>query len=103
MSQIRPLEAKSLLPPLLECLKEANHQLPPALLRLVTPIMQQRVNLLSSAAGSWLLLLNWNRDLAKKLPGTLQKTNLDRAYRGTDRVCYRRLDPETVLARIEAK
>jgi hypothetical protein len=103
--QIRPIEPIVLVPLVIECLQHPvdSSTPPPALLPLLTPILQQRFNLLSHHSGPWLHLLNWNRELADKLPMTVQRADLDLEYDGTDRVCYRRLDPETILARVEAK
>jgi hypothetical protein len=82
----------------------AESSIPPRELpTLVTPILKQRLSLLSgSHEGSWLLLLNWRKDLAVKLPETLEDVDLTQDYRGLDKITYRRMDPETMLARVHA-
>jgi hypothetical protein len=92
----------SLIPPLLECLKHSPELAsPPAnLAQLVTPILRQRLSLWEPE--SWLHLLNWNKDLAEKLPDAVQAANLDLDYQDRDVVLYRRVDPESLLARIKA-
>lgn len=70
---IPPPEPHRLLPPILACLPTAfaSHRPPPALSLLVSPILRQRLRLLSSASASssdnWLRYLCWDKDKADHL------------------------------------
>jgi hypothetical protein len=97
---------------MLACLPAAafSSKPPPALLPLLTPILRQRVHMLTAgpSSDSWLLLLNWNRELAAKLPPLVEQMNLEPhpvsgeiELSDIGRVRYRRLDPETLQARFE--
>lgn len=105
-------DPRTLLPPLLACLPAAfaSPRPPPALLPLLTPILRHRFQFLavSSAADSWLFLLNRERDLASKLPAKVEELNLEPhpvsgelEIEDPDKISYRRLDPETLHVRFE--
>ncbi|KAL9032118.1 MAG: hypothetical protein Q9180_006688, partial [Flavoplaca navasiana] len=70
---IPPPAAETLLPPLLACLPTAfaSTRPPPALLPLLSPILRQRVQLLSgstsSPSDSWLTKLTWDPTKAEGL------------------------------------
>lgn len=110
----------TLLPPLLACLPAsfASARPPPALLPLLSPILRQRVQLLSttsssnpsstSSTQSWLPLLCWDAQRAAKLPATLERASLEpHPVSGEIEIpevetpWYRRLDRETLHARID--
>jgi len=71
---IPPPEPHGLLPPLLACLPTAfaSRHPPPALLLLLSPILRQRLSLITStsttnASDNWLRLLCWDNEKAEKL------------------------------------
>lgn len=110
---IPPPDLRNLLPPLLACLplSFASPRAPPALLPLLSPILRQRVQLLAanstSLRDSWLPLLCWQSDLAEKLGSIVESDAFelhpisgDVEFREVDQVIYRRLDSETLHARI---
>jgi hypothetical protein len=107
-------KAHDLLPPLLACLPLSafSPQPPPALPTLLTPILRQRLQLLSSSSppseSSWLPMLNWNRDEGAKLPALLHEIDLEPhpvsgevELGDVDVIEYRRLDGETLHARFK--
>ncbi|KAI9681214.1 MAG: hypothetical protein M1817_002496 [Caeruleum heppii] len=111
MVQIIPApDLRTLLPPLLACLPTAfvSHRAPPALLPLLTPILRQRVQLLSadaSSSESWLWLLCWNPDKATELEEIIKHGEFEPhpvsgeiEYRQSGAIQYRRLDEETLQA-----
>lgn len=107
---IPPPSARDLLPPLLACLPTAfaASRPPPALLPLLSPILRQRVSLLSSTASSdasWLPLLNWDSGRAAKLSGLAEAVQIEpHPVSGEIELPdvlparYRRLDSETLQA-----
>lgn len=104
---IPPPDSRELLPPLLACLSTAGHskEVPPGLLPLLSPILRQRVQLLSS--GDWISLLCWDRDVGSKLPQVIEKIHVEPhpasgeiEVEEPDSVLYRRSDPETLHARL---
>ena len=110
---IPPPDARNLLPPLLACLplSFASPRAPPVLLPLLSPILRQRVQLLTanstSPRDSWLPLLCWQSDLAEKLGSIVESDAFelhpisgDVEFREVDQVIYRRLDSETLHARV---
>ena len=103
-------DPRTLLPPLLACLPTAfaSPRPPPALLPLLSPILRQRVQLLSpssSSTDSWLTLLCWDTSGAEKLPGIVESESFELhpvsgeiEFRDVEQLRYRRLDPETLQA-----
>lgn len=118
VSFIPPPDPRSLLPPLLACLPAAfaSTRPPPALLPLLSPILRQRVHLLSgsqdsSASESWLTLLCWNSELAAELQRTLSESDAFELHPVSGEIDYgdltpttfRRLDEETLQTRMELR
>ena len=111
-----PPDHRSLLPPLLACLPTAfvSPRPPPALLPLLTPILRQRVQHLAATAtsstDSWLPLLCWESEPAQKLVDTVSESNAfelhpvsgEIDFGDVEDVLYRRLDEETLQAKIVA-
>lgn len=103
---------RELLPPLLACLYAASTSThpPPSLLPLLSPILQQRVNLLagtSSHADSWLRLVCWESSEAGRLvniirgkPFELHPVSGEIDFGDVQELLYRRLDEETLHARV---
>lgn len=110
-----PPNSRDLLPPILACLPTsfAAPRPPPALLPLLSPLLRQRVNYLSgdSAGGDgWLSLLSWDSQRAKKLPSVVERMDFEPhpvsgelELEETNPARYRRLDQETLQARIEVE
>lgn len=106
-----PPSPRELLPPLLACLPTSfvSPQPPPALLPLLSPLLRQRVNFLNSAGTEgWLPLLSWDPQRASKLPNVIEKMDLEPhpvsgelELEDPRPAKYRRLDEETIHARIE--
>ena len=113
---IPPPDARSLLPPLLACLPTAfaSHRPPPALLPILSPILRQRVQLLATTATSstesWLPLLCWESEPAQRLVDVVVESDAFELHPISGEIeCgsikplrYRRLDEETLQARIDA-
>ncbi|CAE7001151.1 hypothetical protein P3342_001373 [Pyrenophora teres f. teres] len=100
-------DSRELLPPLLACLStaSASKDVPPGLLPLLSPILRQRVQLLSST--EWLSLLCWDQDVAGRLPQIIEKINVEPhpssgeiEVEEPDQILYRRSDPETLHAKL---
>ncbi|KAH7372338.1 hypothetical protein BKA66DRAFT_423112 [Pyrenochaeta sp. MPI-SDFR-AT-0127] len=98
---------RELLPPLLACLSTAStsKDVPPGLLPLLSPILRQRVQLLSS--NDWLSLLCWDREIGAKLPQVIEKIHVEPhpasgeiEVEEPDLIQYRRSDPETLHSRL---
>jgi hypothetical protein len=111
-SPIYPPDPRTLLPPLLACLPTAafSSRAPPALPPLLTPILRQRLSVFEKTptVGSWLKLLNWNREQAAKLPDIVECMNLEAhpvsgepEIRDVGSIQYKRLDTETLHVRME--
>lgn len=110
---IPPLEPRTLLPPLLACLPTAfaSPRPPPALLPLLSPILRQRVQLLSITNGpneSWLPLLSWDKERASKLPKLVEDLEIEPhpssgeiEFEDVKNIRYRRRDEETLEAKFE--
>ncbi|KAL1297656.1 hypothetical protein AAFC00_006211 [Neodothiora populina] len=110
-------EPRTLLPPLLACLPTAfvSPHPPPALLPLLSPILRQRVTLLSgntsSGNGGWLSLLSWDTSRASKLGKHLEGVQFEahpvsgelELEQDVETIKWRRLDEETLQARLEVK
>lgn len=116
---ISPPNTHDLLPPLLACLPTAflSPTPPPSLLPLLSPILRQRVQLLSStlapsnngqrSTDSWLPLLCWDRGQASLLPGIVENgvfephpVSGEIEVEGAEEVRYKRVDEETLKARV---
>lgn len=108
-----PADPRSLLPPLLACLPTAfvSPRPPPALLPLLSPILRQRVQLLSATAASisesWLTLLCWEPEHASKLAGIVESSAFEPhpvsgeiEYGDIGNLKYRRLDEETLQSQV---
>ncbi|USP76934.1 hypothetical protein yc1106_04208 [Curvularia clavata] len=100
-------DSRDLLPPLLACLStaKASKDVPPGLLPLLSPILRQRVQLLSS--NDWLPLLSWDQEVASRLPAAIEKINVEPhpssgeiEVEEPDKILYRRSDAETLHARL---
>lgn len=109
---IPPPRPYELLPPLLACLPTAfvSPRPPPALLPLLTPILRQRVHLLAATASSdnWLPLLSWDAERASKLPGVVEKLQIEPhpvsgevEIEDPSQTVFRRLDGETLRCKLE--
>lgn len=110
---IPPLDYRNLLPSLLACLPAsfASPRAPPSILPLLSPILRQRVQLLSSTESSpgdsWLSLLCWKPDEAKKLNDLVKSDAFELHpvsgeidYGDIEAIKYRQLDEETLQARV---
>ncbi|KAL9101139.1 MAG: hypothetical protein Q9163_003564 [Psora crenata] len=111
-----PPDPQSLLPPLLACIPTAfaSPRPPPALLPLLSPILRQRVQLLatstSSSTDSWLPLLCWESEPAQRLVDVITESDAFELHPVSGQIevgsieplKYRRLDVETLQARIAA-
>ncbi|KAL6720653.1 hypothetical protein ACLMJK_002578 [Lecanora helva] len=109
-----PPDCRSLLPPLLACLPTAfvSPHPPPALLPLLTPILRQRIQYLAanatSSSDSWLPLLCWETEPAQRLVDIISDSDAfelhpvsgEIDYGDLEEIRYRRLDQETLQARI---
>lgn len=110
---IHPPDPRSLLPPLLACLPTAfvSPLPPPALLPLLSPILRQRVQILSSvsssASDSWLRLLCWDSGKAERVQEIVDGSSFEPhpvsgevELPGDTPVSYKRIDEETLQSRI---
>ncbi|CDM30888.1 hypothetical protein CBS147339_389 [Penicillium roqueforti] len=110
---INPPETRELLPPLLACLPLAfvSPRAPPALLPLLSPILRQRVGVLSSlstsSTESWLQLLCWEAGKAERLQrvidgATFEPHPVSGEIELPDElpVTYKRIDDETLKAQV---
>jgi len=103
-------DAHALLPPLLACLPTAfaSSRPPPALLPLLSPILRQRLQLISSSPhDSWLRLLTWDNGKAESLKETVENSNFEPHPSSgevelgeLDPITYKRLDSETLRAQL---
>ncbi|KAL2854286.1 hypothetical protein BJY01DRAFT_44313 [Aspergillus pseudoustus] len=110
---IPPPDPRTLLPPLLACLPTAfvSPQPPPALLPLLSPILRQRVQVLSSVSTSstesWLRLLCWDAGKSERLQSLIDGASFEPhpvsgeiELLGDIPVTYKRLDEETLQSRV---
>ncbi|PSK42225.1 hypothetical protein B9Z65_4139 [Elsinoe australis] len=111
--QIPTPKTRDLLPPLLACLPTAfvSPRPPPALLPLLSPILRQRIQYAGNVSGTdgWLSLLSWDPQRASKLAGKVEGLQLEphpvsgevevEDVKSTE---YRKLDEETIQARLHA-
>lgn len=113
---IPPPAPHTLLPPLLACLPTAfaSTHPPPALLPLLSPILRQRVQLLSGSASlpsdSWLTKLSWDPSKAERLASIVESEAFELhpvsneiEFDDVENVGYRRLDEETLQSRIDIR
>ncbi|KAL2824493.1 hypothetical protein BDW59DRAFT_147424 [Aspergillus cavernicola] len=110
---IPPPDPRTLLPPLLACLPTAfvSPQPPPALLPLLSPILRQRLQILTSVAASssdsWIRLLCWDSGKAERLQSLVDGADFEpHPVSGEIElpsdipVAYRRVDDETLQSRV---
>ncbi|KAJ5577850.1 uncharacterized protein N7459_006814 [Penicillium hispanicum] len=110
---INPPEPRSLLPPLLACLPTAfvSPRPPPALLPLLSPILRQRIQILTSVSTSptesWLQLLCWDATQAERLQSIVDDASFEPHpvsgeidLPGEILVTYKRVDDETLRAQV---
>lgn len=110
---IPPPDPRTLLPPLLACLPTAfvSPTPPPAFLPLLSPILRQRLQILSSVAASptesWIRLLCWDSRKAERLQSLVEGANFEpHPVSGEIElpdeipVTYRRVDEETLHSRV---
>ncbi|KAJ5563641.1 hypothetical protein N7535_008805 [Penicillium sp. DV-2018c] len=110
---IPPPETRELLPPLLACLPLAfvSPRPPPALLPLLSPILRQRVGVLSSlstsSTESWLQLLCWDAGKAGRLQSVIDGATFEpHPVSGEIElpdelpVTYKQVDDETLKAQV---
>ncbi|KAL8700333.1 MAG: hypothetical protein Q9201_005503 [Fulgogasparrea decipioides] len=113
---VRSPAVHTLLPPLLACLPTAfaSTRPPPALLPLLSPILRQRVQLLSDSASSpsdsWLSKLAWDPTKAERLAFVvggeafeLHPVSNEIEFDDVRIVGYRRLDEETLHSRVDIR
>ena len=107
MGAIPTPNLQHLLPPLLACLPTAfaSHQPPPSLTSLLSPVLRQRLQLITSPHENWLRLLSWDRDKGDQLVEVLKEANFEpHPVSGEIEVGevegwrYRRYDEETLRA-----
>ncbi|RMY68481.1 hypothetical protein D0863_07097 [Hortaea werneckii] len=105
-------DSRELLPPLLACLPTAflAPRPPPALLPLLAPVLRQKLNYISSGNDGWLPLLSWDKERAAKLPATVERIQVEPhpvsgeiEFEDVRPAKYRRLDEETLQARLEVE
>jgi hypothetical protein len=110
---IPPPDPHRLLPPLLACLPTAfaSHHPPPALLSLVSPILRQRLQLLTStstpSSETWLRLLCWDNEKAETLKDVVENSTYEPHPSSGEievgdigSVKYKRVDQETMRAQV---
>jgi hypothetical protein len=99
----------ALLPPLLACLPTAfaSSRPPPALLPLLSPILQQRLQLISDPHENWLRLLCWDRAKGEALKEQVENVTFEPhpvsgeiEVGDVSRMGYKRLDEETLRAQM---
>jgi len=113
VEMIPPPDPHTLLPPFLACLPTsfASTRPPPALLLLLSPILRQRVQLLtstgSSSSDSWLRLLCWDSAKAEQLKdivadGTYEAHPIsgEIEIEEVDTITYKRFDSETLRSQV---
>lgn len=110
---INPPDSRTLLPPLLACLPTAfvSPRPPPALLPLLSPILRQRIQILTSVSASssdsWLRLLCWDSTKAERLQSIVDEATFEpHPVSGEIElpteipVTYKRIDDETLRAQV---
>lgn len=106
---IPPPDPHALLPPLLACLPTAfaSSRPPPALLSLLSPILRQRLSLITSHTDDWLRLLCWDRQKADELHDIVENTTFEPHPSSgeievgeVETVTYKRFDSETLRTQL---
>ncbi|OOQ90896.1 hypothetical protein PEBR_03044 [Penicillium brasilianum] len=110
---INPPDTRTLLPPLLACLPTAfvSPRPPPALLPLLSPILRQRIQILTSvstsSSDSWLRLLCWDDTKAERVQSIVDDATFEpHPVSGEIElpteipVSYKRIDDETLRAQV---
>lgn len=110
---INPPDTRTLLPPLLACLPTAfvSPRPPPALLPLLSPILRQRIQILTSvstsSSDSWLRLLCWDDTRAERVQSIVDDATFEpHPVSGEIElpteipVSYKRIDDETLRAQV---
>lgn len=110
---INPPDSRTLLPPLLACLPTAfvSPRPPPVLLPLLSPILRQRIQILTSVSASssdsWLRLLCWDTAKAERLQSVVNEATFEpHPVSGEIElpteipVTYKRIDDETLRAQV---
>lgn len=109
---ITPPDPHALLPHLLACLPTAfaSSRPPPALLPLLSPILQQRLQIIPSTGTShdnWLRLLCWDNNKAEHLKEAVENASFEPhpssgelELGDVDPILYKRLDEETLKSNL---
>ncbi|KAF7713878.1 Uncharacterized protein PECH_006732 [Penicillium ucsense] len=110
---ISPPDPRTLLPPLLACLPTAfvSPRPPPALLPLLSPILRQRTQFLTSvstsSSESWLRLLCWDTTKAERVQSIVDEATFEPHPVSGEidlpddiPIGYKRIDDETLQARL---
>jgi hypothetical protein len=110
MVDVPPLDPQTLLPPLLACLPIAlvSSRPPPALLSLLSPILRQRVQILTEVGNdSWLRLLCWDNQKAEEVQRRVDSITFESHPISGEfeilsgyAITYRRLDKETLRSQV---
>jgi len=107
---IHPPDPQGLLPPLLACLPTAfaSTRPPPALLPLLSPILRQRVQLISDPHDNWLRLLCWDRTKSETLKEQVENATFEPhpvsgeiEVGDVEPITYKREDEETLRAQMQ--
>ncbi|GAB7342679.1 hypothetical protein MBLNU457_g0833t1 [Dothideomycetes sp. NU457] len=111
--QLHPApDPQQLLPPLLACLPLAffSEKPPPAILPLLSPILRQRVSVLSSSTEKWLSLMSWDKSRSAVLTEKVENMQLEAhpasgeiEIADPESIQYRRLDQETLHSRLDVR
>ena len=100
---------QTLLPPLLACLPTAfaSSRPPPSLLPLLSPVLRQRLQLITSSQDNWLRLLCWDRNQADSLHDIVENADFEPHPASgeievgeVDDIRYKRFDSETLRAHL---
>lgn len=104
-----PPDPHVLIPPLLACLPTAfaSPRPPPPLLALLSPILRQRVRLITSPHENWLRLLCWDRQKAETIKEIIENSHFEPhpvsgeiEIGDVDGIRYKRFDSETLKAHL---
>lgn len=106
---VHPPHPQGLLPPILACLPTAfaSSRPPPALLPLLSPILQQRLQLISDPHENWLRLLCWDRNKGEALKEQVENATFEPhpvsgeiEVGDVEPITYKRLDEETLRSQM---